>query len=197
MRFSCAHWQPSLSLYHVQGWAWQSWGQAGLNHCYVGSVKAGWSPRAGWWKNLSQSPAWRSPLFWGLGRIKGGCWWLRGFNSVTLSLIIMRQIQSSQTLTVQDGIGLSIIHGRWERSKCKGEGRSIGMWPQKPSHFNIKNWTKMVMHLNIINKILLNKPYRIPLRFYSKEAIDWPVGVLCPMESGRPFSKANKRYCPK
>lgn len=137
MRFSCAHRQPSLGLCHVQGWAWQYWGQAGLNHCCVGSVKASWSPRAGWWKNLSQSPAWRSPLFWGLGRIKGGCWWLRGFNSVTLSLIIMRQIQSSQTLTVQDGIGLSIIRGWREQSKCKGAGGSIGMWRQKqPSNFN-------------------------------------------------------------
>lgn len=62
-------------------------------------------------KNLSQSPAWRSPLFWGLRRIKGECWWPKGLSSVTLSLIIMRQIHS--TLKDQDRIGLSIIHG-WQ-----------------------------------------------------------------------------------
>lgn len=78
-------------------------------------------------KNLSQSPAWRSPLFWGLRRIKGGCWQPRGLSSVTLSLIIMRPIQSTQTLKVQDRIRLSIIHGWQEQSEHKWKEESMGM----------------------------------------------------------------------
>lgn len=83
--------------------------------------------------NLSQSPAWRSPLFWGLGRIKGGCWWPRGLSSLTLSLIIMRQIQSTQTLRSHWIINYSWLTGAvwvWDGGREYGNVGEIGKGPR-------------------------------------------------------------------
>lgn len=43
------------------------------NRCCVWRFDGTLSPLSRVIKNLSQHPAWRSPLFWGLGRIKTGC----------------------------------------------------------------------------------------------------------------------------
>lgn len=61
----------------------------------------------------------------GIREDKGGCWRQRGLSSVTLSLIIMRQIQSTRTLKVQDRIRLSIIHTERSRLGIK-EREGVG-----------------------------------------------------------------------